>query len=74
MAFEKGVSFYTKGTATFDVYFPEDKADCAHCQFCFLPQNDDLKRHKCSLTGEFLYAPAIGRGRECPITVKNEKE
>jgi ribosomal protein S27E len=74
MAFEHGVSFYTKGIVTFEIFFPETCTDCGHCNYCYKPSSDDMKRCKCSLTQEYIYQPMIGRGRLCPIVFENEKE
>ena len=32
--FDNGVSFYTHGTATIDIYFPENDVRCIWCPFC----------------------------------------
>lgn len=60
-----GVSWYTKGSVTLPVYFPEDMTTCQWCRF--VRAEDSLKRHRCLLTWEYLPYPFTGRGNECPI-------
>ena len=64
--FDNGVSYYTKGVATFDVFLPEDVTACQYCSFCYAEES--LKRHKCRLTGEIIVNPySLYRGAKCPI-------
>lgn len=69
MPSERGVSYYTKGTAVITVGFPEDKTVCQWCRFC--RNEDSLKRWKCLLTDEYIVYPFITRGRECPIEMED---
>lgn len=71
MAKGEGVGWYTWGTATVAVCFPEDKTNCQWCPY--VRNEDSLKRHRCLLTGEYLPYPFASRGNQCPI-VFNEKE
>lgn len=67
----EGVSFYTKGSATLPVFFPEDKTVCQWCPY--VRTEDSLKRHKCLLTGEYLVYPFTSRGNECPVVFEEEE-
>lgn len=71
MAMNYGVSYYTKGVATIDVFFPEGNTTCRYCQFCYDPK-DELKRWKCRLTGEYIYTPMVCVGEKCPVKIKEE--
>ena len=63
--FEDGVTYYTRGRAEFNVFFPEDKVVCKWCRFC--RHDNGEERHVCRLTNEILYEVNKTRGRECPI-------
>lgn len=65
------VSYYTIGTATIAVSFPEDKVFCNWCHF--IRSEDSLKRHRCLLTDEYLPYPFTGRGNRCPVVLDPEK-
>lgn len=67
----KLVGYYTTGTATLAIHFPEDRVVCQWCPYC--RNEDSLRRWKCLLTGEYLVYPFQGRGNECPIE-SEEKE
>lgn len=70
MNVKNGIEYYTKGTISMPIYFPNDETDCAHCQYCFEPKDDELHRHRCTLTDETLFYVYNSRGRECPIKFK----
>ena len=71
MAFENGVRFYTKGIAAVEVSFPENAVCCQYCPFCYAEEN--LKRHKCRLTGEIIVNPySLYRGAKCPVCLKED--
>lgn len=63
--FKDGVSFYTTGTATVRVHFPEDDVVCAWCPFC--RSDGDLKRAQCRLTNDIIFNPFFGVADTCPI-------
>lgn len=63
--FDRGVTYFTTGTACFKVHFPEDKVLCRYCQFC--RSEETLKRFWCRLTNEMIYNPYAGLGQKCPI-------
>lgn len=67
----EGVSYYTKGTATLPVFFPEDKTTCQWCPY--VRTEDSLKRCRCLLTGEYLPYPFTSRGNECPVVFEEEQ-
>ena len=72
-SFEKGVSFYTHGTATIDIYFPENDVRCKWCDFCY-PESD-MGRFRCRLTNHTVYNPNYAELPEfCPITINKDKE
>lgn len=63
----KSVFMYAKGTAIFDVYFPDGKADCRHCQYC--SYNEPFKLFKCKLTSDYIETADINRRHpNCPIS------
>ena len=70
-SFDRGVSFYTFGTALIKVGFPENEIKCGYCPF--IKEEYGLKRHKCILTDEMLYSIEI-RGRKCPLVFTGEIE
>jgi hypothetical protein len=65
------VDYYTHGTVTLDVSFPEDKTVCQWCRFC--RNEDSLRRWKCLLTDEYIVYPFHSVGNECPIIFKNKE-
>lgn len=67
----EGVSYYTRGTASLFVYFPEDKTTCQWCPY--VRTEDSLKRYRCLLTGEYLPYPFTARGNECPVIFEEEQ-
>ena len=68
--FRKGVSFFTKATATVGVTFPEDDVCCYRCPF--MTTQYGSKREECSLTHELLVAPQSMIGYECPLSFVKE--
>lgn len=64
------VLYYTTGTATVPVHFPENRTVCQWCPF--VRTEDSLKRHRCQLTGEYLVYPFTSRGNECPVIFEEE--
>ena len=52
MSRETCVRYYTTGTATVAVHFPNGLTVCQWCSY--IQYRDGLKRHQCALTGEFL--------------------
>lgn len=72
MALKNGVSYYTWGTATVRVPFPEDMTVCQWCQY--VRTEDSLKRCKCLLTGEYLPFPLTSRGYNCPVKFDMEDD
>lgn len=65
MAFEKGVRWYSTGTAHVRVHFPEGQKVCKWCAFC-RPEKE-MGRYFCRLTNQMLYAPDVELGIGCPI-------
>lgn len=65
-----GVSWYTTGTATIPVHFPEDRTVCAFCPYLTRVYG---VRHQCKLTDEMLLYPESSRGHDCPVKF-DEKE
>lgn len=72
MAIKNGVSYYTCGVATVKVPFPEDMTVCQWCPY--VRSEDNLKRHKCLLTGEYLPFPLTSRGYNCPVKFEMEDD
>lgn len=71
--FDKGVSYYTHGTANIDIYFPENDVRCIWCPFC--RAESDLRRFWCRLTNHMVYNPdCAGLPEFCPIKINKEKE
>ena len=68
MSLKNGVSYYTTGTATIHVFFPEDQTVCRWCRFC--RSDTPLNRYWCRLTGDMIYDPMTGRGVNCPIVLE----
>lgn len=66
-----GISYYTTGTASFAVHFPENKTICAQCPFITRRYG---VRYECVITNEHLLYPEHCRGNECPITFEEVQE
>lgn len=69
---DEGVDFYTWGSATLAIPFPEDMTRCQWCPY--VRNEDSLKRHRCLLTGEYLPFPFTSRGNQCPIIFEEGKD
>ena len=63
MSRETCVRYYTTGTATVAVHFPNGLTVCQWCPYI---------QYREALTGEFLPYPFDGMGNECPITFDKE--
>ncbi len=70
---KNGVDYYTKGTVTVNVSFPEDKIACQWCPL-FLRYEKDYTRYSCRLTHEWLLYPFTRVGELCPIVIENKGE
>ena len=69
-SFEKGVSYYTHGTASIDIYFPEIDVRCVWCPFC--RSEADLGRFWCRLVNHMVYNPNYAELPEfCPIKIND---
>jgi len=66
------VTYYTDGTATVTVHFPEDRTVCQYCPYC--RNEDSLKRWKCLLTDEYVLYPFVSVGNKCPIIFEEVKK
>lgn len=71
--FDGGVKFYTAGTATIPVFFPENAVVCQNCP---LLTADDyvLKRCRCAATSEIIPEPQFMVGGRCPIEFEKGEE
>ena len=73
--FDRGVTWYTHGTITIDVAFPEDAVCCRYCPHLRADANG--ARHKCPLTNEIIIH-LDRRGGLCPVEIdeggKNGRE
>lgn len=68
--FDRGVKYYTHGSATVDVAFPEESVMCRYCRFLRADANG--ARHKCVLTDEILMKlDAVGLA--CPVKFKEDE-
>ena len=67
MMFESGVRYYTTGSVTLTVAFPEDQICCRYCPWCRAEK--EVGRHWCRLTNEMLYNINF-RGDGCPVAVE----
>ena len=67
--FDNGVSFYSRGSVTVPVNFPEGQKACKWCPFC---RKDNDIRYRCFLTNRILYSTNI-IPEECPIEFKEEE-
>ena len=66
------VEWYTKGTATIDVFFPEGKADCRHCEFHRYVEA--YKTYHCALTNIYIDVTELStKPPHCPVTIEEEK-
>lgn len=65
--FDVGVKWYTTGTITVPVHFPEDDIRCKWCKYLRADVNGE--RYKCTITNEILYTTATV-GNDCPIEFK----
>lgn len=61
----EGVSYYTKGVASVDVFFPNGEVRCQHCRFC--RSESELKRWWCRLVEREVYNPFFGIEGFCPL-------
>ena len=69
--FKSGVQWFTKGTATIPIFFPEDKVRCQYCPFC--RAESDLKRYWCRLTNQMIYNPYVPELPDnCPVYFTGE--
>jgi hypothetical protein len=66
--FDKGINYYTKGTAHIDVYFPEDEVKCKYC--IYLRYIEGLG-YRCKLTEDVIYS-VEHIGKNCPIIFEGE--
>lgn len=62
--FERGVSYYTTGTATVRVSFPENDVCCFHC---WMRYRDSGDRQMCRLLNKELYYIDTGIREDCPL-------
>lgn len=63
---QSSVSFYARGTAVFDVFFPGGKTDCRHCHYCRYAEAFSL--YKCGLTNDYIEKNELNqRHVNCPI-------
>ena len=60
------VRYYTNGTATVAIHFPEDDVFCRWCPL-FLRYEEAYRRYSCRLTGEWILDPFNERGQKCPL-------
>ena len=54
-------------TATVEIYFEKDLANCAHC-----PLLETYSRNQCRKSGEYI-ADTRGRGRWCQLKFKEDE-
>lgn len=72
--FDGGVKWYSRGTATVQVFFPEGEIVCQNCKL--LTAEYLLKRSRCAVTGEIIPDPTYMTGGLCPLKFEqnnNEK-
>ena len=67
--FPEGILWYTTGTITHKVSFPENQVCCRWCDF--LKAESDMNRHRCRLTNEMIYT-INDIGLHCPIVIDKE--
>lgn len=64
-----GVLTYAHGVATFDVYFPDGRADCRHCPYC--RYYEAFANYRCVLTNDYIERTELNRRHvNCPITME----
>lgn len=62
---------YTHGVVTLDVFFPDGKADCRHCDFCYY--SEAFKLYRCRLTNAYIEGGELNERHEsCPITITED--
>ncbi len=68
-----GITSYDRGTIHLPIYFPEGKADCRHCGFCWY--SDPFGVYRCRLTDEYIEKPELNiRGERCPIEMEEKTD
>lgn len=70
--FKDGVKWYTTGTITTEIHFPEDDVCCGWCRYCH--SDDSLRRHYCTKLRQMIYNPIDGVLPECPIQFEKKEE
>ncbi|MDE6124037.1 MAG: hypothetical protein K2G22_02265 [Eubacterium sp.] len=72
--FPNGVSYYSKGIAEVEIYFPEGREVCQYCPFCY--SEDALERYRCRITPTYriIPNPFAERAGFCPIVKIERKE
>lgn len=73
--FPNGVASYSVGVAEVEIYFPQDRAVCQYCDYCY--SEDALERYRCRLTPtrRIIPNPFVERAVFCPIKeIVKEKE
>ena len=68
--FDRGISYYTKGTAHINIYFPEDEVKCKYCQYLRYIEGIG---HRYKLTEDIVYSIET-RNDGCPIIFEGEIE
>lgn len=68
MRFDSGVQWYTHGTFTVDVSFPEGDVKCKWCPFL---RSDNGCRHKCLLRERIVYSPET-MADFCPLKLEED--
>ena len=69
MAKGDGVTWYTIGTATVPVAFPEDRVCCRYCPY--MRSDAGGVRQKCGLTGDVIYRLDM-LGYHCPVVISKD--
>ena len=67
-----GVKFYTSGQATVTVFFAEHDLRCCNCEYCYA--EEAMKRYRCRLTRNIVFAPFDDIPLSCPIKFEKEDE
>lgn len=63
---DKCVTFYSQGTAVFNVFFPDGKADCRHCEYCYYSEPFNI--YRCRLTSAYIEKAELNRRNDkCPV-------
>lgn len=65
------VTFYKSGTAHVTIHFPNGETVCRWCPYARYEEN--LHRHLCLFTREYLPFPMNTRGYHCPIQFEGEE-